>query len=104
MRFSGGEKQRLSIARALLKNPPLLLLDEATSALDNHTERLVQQALETLRADRTCFVIAHRLSTVRKADRICVLEDGRLVESGRHDDLLGRGGLYSRLCEASIRE
>jgi ATP-binding cassette subfamily B protein/subfamily B ATP-binding cassette protein MsbA len=103
-RFSGGEKQRLSIARALLKNPPLLLLDEATSALDNETERLVQQALETLRADRTSFVIAHRLSTVRKADLICVLEDGRLVESGRHDDLLGRGGLYSRLCEASIRE
>jgi ATP-binding cassette subfamily B protein/subfamily B ATP-binding cassette protein MsbA len=104
VRFSGGEKQRLSIARALLKNPPLLLLDEATSALDNETERLVQQALETLRADRTSFVIAHRLSTVRKADLICVLEDGRLVESGRHDDLLGRGGLYSRLCEASIRE
>jgi ATP-binding cassette, subfamily B, bacterial len=104
VRFSGGEKQRLSIARALLKNPPLLLLDEATSALDNETERLVQQALETLRADRTSFVIAHRLSTVRKADLICVLEDGKLVESGRHDDLLGRGGLYSRLCEASIRE
>jgi ATP-binding cassette subfamily B protein/subfamily B ATP-binding cassette protein MsbA len=104
VRFSGGEKQRLSIARALLKNPPLLLLDEATSALDNETERLVQQALETLRADRTSFVIAHRLSTVRQADLICVLEDGKLVESGRHDDLLGRGGLYSRLCEASIRE
>lgn len=104
VRFSGGEKQRLSIARALLKNPPLLLLDEATSALDNETERLVQQALETLRADRTSFVIAHRLSTVRKADLICVLEDGKLVESGRHEDLLARGGLYSRLCEASIRE
>ena len=104
VRFSGGEKQRLSIARALLKNPPLLLLDEATSALDNETERLVQQALETLRADRTSFVIAHRLSTVRKADLICVLEDGELVESGRHEDLLDRGGLYSRLCEASIRE
>ena len=104
VRFSGGEKQRLSIARALLKNPPLLLLDEATSALDNETERLVQQALETLRSDRTSFVIAHRLSTVRKADLICVLEDGKLVESGKHDELLGRGGLYSRLCEASIRE
>jgi len=104
VRFSGGEKQRLSIARALLKNPPLLLLDEATSALDNETERLVQQALETLRADRTSFVIAHRLSTVRKADLICVLEDGKLVESGKHDELLARGGLYSRLCEASIRE
>lgn len=104
VRFSGGEKQRLSIARALLKNPPLLLLDEATSALDNETERLVQQALETLRADRTSFVIAHRLSTVRKANLICVLQDGKLVEKGRHDDLLARGGLYSRLCEASIRE
>ncbi len=104
VRFSGGEKQRLSIARALLKNPPLLLLDEATSALDNETERLVQQALETLRSDRTSFVIAHRLSTVRKADLICVLEDGKLVESGRHEELLARGGLYSRLCEASIRE
>jgi len=104
VRFSGGEKQRLSIARALLKNPPLLLLDEATSALDNETERLVQQALETLRSDRTSFVIAHRLSTVRKADLICVLEDGKLVESGKHEELLARGGLYSRLCEASIRE
>ncbi len=103
VRFSGGEKQRLSIARALLKNPPLLLLDEATSALDNETERLVQEALETLRADRTCFVIAHRLSTVRNADLICVLEDGRLVESGRHENLLENGGLYSRLCEASLR-
>jgi ATP-binding cassette subfamily B protein/subfamily B ATP-binding cassette protein MsbA len=86
-----------------LKNPPLLLLDEATSALDNETERLVQQALETLRADRTSFVIAHRLSTVRQADLICVMQDGRLVESGRHEELFARGGLYSRLCEASIR-
>ena len=104
VRFSGGEKQRLSIARALLKNPPLLLLDEATSALDNTTERLVQDALENLRADRTSFVIAHRLSTVRKANLICVLQDGKLVESGKHEELLARGGLYSRLCEASIRE
>ena len=104
VRFSGGERQRLSIARALLKNPPLLLLDEATSALDNTTERLVQDALENLRADRTSFVIAHRLSTVRKANLICVLQDGKLVESGKHEELLARGGLYSRLCEASIRE
>jgi ATP-binding cassette subfamily B protein/subfamily B ATP-binding cassette protein MsbA len=99
-RFSGGEKQRLSIARALLKNPPLLLLDEATSALDNRTERLVQQALENLRAERTCFVIAHRLSTVRQADRICVLDHGRLVEHGSHRELLARGGAYAKLCEA----
>lgn len=101
-RFSGGEKQRLSIARALLKNPPLLLLDEATSALDNRTERLVQEALENLRAQRTCFVIAHRLSTVRRADRICVLERGRLVESGRHEELANAGGVYARLCEAGF--
>ena len=102
LRFSGGEKQRLSIARALLKNPPLLLLDEATSALDNRTERLVQQALETLRADRTCFVIAHRLSTVQKAHRICVLDHGTLVEQGTHEELLANGGAYAKLCEGTL--
>jgi ATP-binding cassette subfamily B protein/subfamily B ATP-binding cassette protein MsbA len=101
-RFSGGEKQRISIARALLKNPPLLLLDEATSALDNRTERLVQEALENLRAERTCFVIAHRLSTVRQADRILVLDHGRLIEQGSHEELLARGGAYAKLCEASF--
>ena len=101
-RFSGGEKQRLSIARALLKNPPLLLLDEATSALDNRTERLVQQALEHLRAERTCFVIAHRLSTVQQADRICVLDRGRLIEQGSHAALLASDGAYARLCEAGF--
>lgn len=103
-RFSGGEKQRLSIARALLKNPPLLLLDEATSALDNRTERLVQQALENLRNDRTCFVIAHRLSTVQKAHRICVLDRGRLIEQGTHDELLARHGIYTKLCEATLTD
>jgi ATP-binding cassette subfamily B protein/subfamily B ATP-binding cassette protein MsbA len=101
-RFSGGEKQRLSIARALLKNPPLLLLDEATSALDNQTERLVQEALENLRSDRTCFVIAHRLSTVQEADRICVLHHGKLIEQGTHEELLALGGSYSKLCEATF--
>ncbi len=101
-RFSGGEKQRLSIARALLKNPPLLLLDEATSALDNTTERLVQQALENLRSDRTCFVIAHRLSTVQKADRICVLHHGKLTEQGTHAELIAHRGVYARLCEATF--
>ncbi len=102
VRFSGGEKQRLSIARALLKNPPLLLLDEATSALDNTTERLVQQALENLRSDRTCFVIAHRLSTVQKADRICVLHHGRLLEQGTHQELIANNASYAKLCEASF--
>ena len=97
IRFSGGEKQRLSIARALLKNPPLLLLDEATSALDNTTEKLVQQALDNLRAERTSFVIAHRLSTIRDADLICVLEKGELVEVGKHADLLEKQGPYARL-------
>lgn len=101
IRFSGGEKQRISIARALLKNPPILLLDEATSALDNTTERLVQQALDNLRADRTSFIIAHRLSTIRDADLICVLDRGHLVEQGTHNELYGADGHYSRLLNAT---
>ena len=103
-RLSGGERQRISIARALLKNPPILLLDEATSAVDNETERLIQEALANLRENRTCFVIAHRLTTVREADLICVLQDGAIVESGSHEELVGSGGLYAKLCAAGFDE
>lgn len=102
--LSGGERQRLAIARALLRNPPLLLLDEATSALDTESERLVQDALERLMTDRTVLVIAHRLSTVQHADRILVFENGRIVEQGRHDDLLARGGVYRRLHDLQFRD
>ena len=99
VRISGGERQRLAIARAILKNAPILILDEATSALDSESESLVQAALQNLMAGRTVFVIAHRLSTVRHADRIIVLEDGTIADIGRHEDLMNRLGTYRRLYE-----
>ncbi len=98
-RLSAGQRQRIAIARALLKDPPILILDEATSALDSESERLVQQALANLMRGRTAFVIAHRLSTVRDADRIVVLDGGEIREMGTHEELLRRGGLYCRLHE-----
>ena len=102
VKLSVGEKQRVSIARALLRNPPILLLDEATASVDTETERLIQQALERLMEDRTSFVIAHRLSTVRGADNIYVLDNGKVVESGTHEDLLSMSGLYAELCRTSF--
>jgi subfamily B ATP-binding cassette protein MsbA len=100
--LSGGQRQRIAIARALLKNAPILILDEATSALDSESERLVQDAIDRLMAGRTTLVIAHRLATIRRAGRIAVIADGRIVEEGTHDDLLARGVVYRRLHEQQM--
>jgi subfamily B ATP-binding cassette protein MsbA len=104
LRLSGGERQRIAIARALLKNAPILILDEATSALDTESESLVQAALQNLMSGRTVFVIAHRLTTVRHADRIVVIENGRISDSGTHEDLLTRLGTYRKLYELQFMD
>jgi subfamily B ATP-binding cassette protein MsbA len=102
VRLSGGQRQRLAIARALLKDAPILIMDEATSALDNESERSIQQALETLTRNRTTLIIAHRLSTIENADRILVIDGGRIVEQGPHQVLMQQSGIYRRLYETQL--
>ncbi len=102
-RLSTGQKQLISFARTLLKNPRILILDEATSSIDTHTEALIQKALETLLKDRTSFIIAHRLSTIRKADRIMVIDEGKISQIGNHDELMRTPGIYQDLCKAQYR-
>ena len=104
VKLSGGQKQRVSIARAFLKNPSILILDEATSALDNTTEFLIQSALDELCKNRTTIVVAHRLSTVKNADKILVVSGGKIVESGVHDDLIKLNGIYKSLYELQFRQ
>jgi subfamily B ATP-binding cassette protein MsbA len=104
VRLSGGQRQRLAIARALLKNAPILILDEATSSLDTESERLVQAAIEQLMTGRTVLVIAHRLSTIQRADRILVLSDGKIIEEGRHDELLARNTQYRKLYDLQFQD
>jgi len=104
IRLSGGQRQRLAIARAILKNPPVMILDEATSALDTESEQLVQKALNELMGHRTTLVIAHRLSTVRKANKILVIDKGRIVEQGKHGHLLNKRGLYAKLYRMQFRD
>ena len=103
-KLSGGQRQRVSIARAVLKDPPVLILDEATSSVDNETEALIQRSLERIAVGRTTLIIAHRLSTVRNADRIFVLEHGRLKEQGRHEALLAQNGIYAGLWKVQTGE